>query len=1558
MTNNYSVTNLVSNNPDNNPQLLDPYVSLGWGIAIRPAGLGGHFWVSNSGTGISTEYVGDVGGVPIYQDDLKIVEVTPSEGNIFGISGVSGQVFNGSSDFVITQDHPNGEITAPSKFIFVATDGGISGWTERQNEDGSFDRPLESEVVVNKFLDSIYYGVAITDFETDNRLYAADFGFTPDIEVYDGEFNEVTEQFDFLNPFAADGYAEYNIQLIDDSLFVAYAQPDPEVPGNEVIEPGLGRIAEFDLEGNLINIWDDGGLLNAPWGFVVAPDDFGEFSNALLVSNFGDGTIVAFDRDTREPIDYLRGDDGEPIEIDGLWGLVFGNGASLGESNDLYFAAGNDLGDNAGDGVFGKVEFTPDIDSIPEGGDETITGTPEDDLLTVGGDNNIITTDGGNDVITALGDNQFVEAGDGNNIISIGSGEVTTGDGNNFIAANNDSATVNTGAGNDTVNLARGNLVADAGEGDNHFTSGAGDDEIMAGLGNDTVHAGAGNNIIDVGEGDNLINSVVNEANFLLSVGNNTIITGSGADTFEIAPGEGIATITNFDSSDRFILKGFKPDFSGAIDFSDLTIVQEGADTVIQLTGTDDVLAVLQNTDASIVNESNFGGLNIAEIAEIESNDTLDTATFLGAINANNSAVVTGELAFDFDNNPGIDDTEDVDLYGFELNAGDTVAIDLDEVGDFSFLAELILFDAEGNNVAQGTFFNPGTDDTFTSFLPYIEYTAETDGTYYVGVSSTFNAFYDPNTAGSGSGDAFREFGFDIGSYELEVNLVENNIIDIEPPLFPDVLPPEDAPVVSLNTITGTYGLDETLISQELVESVDDISPEEGTGGSVITLVLSTEGDIPPEGIPVFIDSDVDLSEYVFPFEPFFRGAEVLDPVIDENGNPTGIYLNLTANNAVINLTLQDKPETETDGAESATFTVGQTPFFNLNPDASSSTVTFYDSVETAPAPAVEPVVSLEIADGELVESEGNTATFTFTLSEPPPEEGVVVYVNTETTSQTEFGEGETFQGLGQFDIFNAEVTGGAFPSSNFSSSGFYFKITEQTATIEAAAFPDEAIEGVQEFNFFIESSIGYQIDDAANSGIVTVADTAESQPILSLTTSPEVLVESEGTVSVHNFNLSTTPPEGGIYVTVTAEGVEEFDLDAIATTGITGEIDILESFPLQLGFTITEANASISLPVLNDGEAESLETATFTLNPGEGYEISPLANEGTFQIVDTPEQTPPPAVETEFNNTIETAINVTPTFGKTTNIDGAIDYNFLTADPEAPLYDDTEDVDMYSIDLEAGQTANINAVASDLGTDGLSTLFTVLRVFDESGNELAASEQVATPDDLVPGEGDSYLEFTPDAAGTYYVGISNIGNNDYDPNVGATGSSWRIQGVAEPGAYQLSFELSDSNEGKAFEPVFGSINGDTLEVEGTNQLIFAGDLNDLIDTSTGDSGNRIYAGSGDDTLILGEGDRILAGDGDDAIFATSGGNNTITGGAGADQFWIASAEIPDAANIITDFTSGEDVIGIAGLGIGFDDLSVTDLEGDALIAGSGSDLAILQGIDATNLTTSDFAFA
>ncbi|MEL7315805.1 MAG: TIGR03118 family protein, partial [Cyanobacteria bacterium J06559_3] len=548
--------------------------------------------------------------------------------------------------FVITQDHSNGDITAPSKFIFVATDGGISGWTERANDDGTIDRPLVSEVVVDKFLDSIYYGVAITNFESDNRLYVADFGATPEIEVYDASFNEITSDFAFTNPFADEGYAEYNIQLIEDSLLVAYAAPNPEVPGDEIVEEGLGGIAEFDLDGNLIATWDGGDLLDAPWGFVMAPDNFGEYSNMLLVSNFGDGTIVAFDPETRTAVDYLRDGNGDPIAIDGLWGLTFGNGGSLGETNDLYFAAGNDLGEGGGDGVFGKVEVAADVDIPDPGGDQTFEGTAEDDLYVVSGDNNTFVLGEGNDTVTARGLNHTIEAGDGDDILSIGSGVVDLGEGTNFVAASDGSSTVTAGSGDDTVNLVQGDLTAEVGEGNNHVTSGTGDDVVTAGSGNDFAHAGAGVNTLDLGGGDNTVNTIVNQNNFLVSVGQTTATTGSGSDTFILGPGEGVLTLTHYDASDRFELLGFKPDFSAALGFSDLTIAQDGDDTVISLTGTEDVLAILQNVQADTINSGDFEPGET--LVGTEADDTLETA--------GGDDTVAGELGSDIITGGGGDD--------------------------------------------------------------------------------------------------------------------------------------------------------------------------------------------------------------------------------------------------------------------------------------------------------------------------------------------------------------------------------------------------------------------------------------------------------------------------------------------------------------------------------------------------------------------------------------------------------------------------------------------------------------------------------------------------------------------------------------------------------------------------------------------------------------------------------------------------------------------------------------------------------------------------------------
>ena len=168
---------------------------------------------------------------------------------------------------------------------------------------------------------------------------------------------------------------------------------------------------------------------------------------------------------------------------------------------------------------------------------------------------------------------------------------------------------------------------------------------------------------------------------------------------------------------------------------------------------------------------------------------------------------------------------------------------------------------------------------------------------------------------------------------------------------------------------------------------------------------------------------------------------------------------------------------------------------------------------------------------------------------------------------------------------------------------------------------------------------------------------------------------------------------------------------------------------------------------------------------------------------------------------------------------------------------------------------------------------------------------------------------------------------------------------------------LNIDDTAPALVPNFGSLGGDTIEGVGSNELTFGGAGDDLIDTVGGTGGNRLYGQSGDDTFILGSDDRALGGAGDDSFFLL-GGDNTITGGQDMDRFWIAVADIPPAANTITDFESGEDVIGVAGLDIGFDDLGITQQGDDTLISLGNDELAKLLGVTASDLTAADFAFA
>jgi uncharacterized protein (TIGR03118 family) len=340
-------TNLVANKPEFGAATIEPELKNPWGIAIRPAGFGGHFWVAAANSGKSIQYVGDVGSTPLFQDDLKIVETR---------GPTSGVAFNPGTGFIITQPHATGPITNSTKFFFANLSGTITAWTERARADGGFDRPTDSLTVVDGTTrHSSFVGVTVSP--KNDRIFAADFGADAALRVYDHAF---VEQPSLKNPFQPEGakqpggFEAFNVQTVGNRVFAMYGRqvaPDPNNP-----PPAEGRLAEFDADGQLVAKWHGRGYLNYPWGVALAPDNFGLYAGCMLVGNFGDGTVVAFHPRLKVALDYVRDDHGSRVVIDGLWGLQFGNGASLGESNHVYFAAGPN---KEADGLFGKLEPNP-----------------------------------------------------------------------------------------------------------------------------------------------------------------------------------------------------------------------------------------------------------------------------------------------------------------------------------------------------------------------------------------------------------------------------------------------------------------------------------------------------------------------------------------------------------------------------------------------------------------------------------------------------------------------------------------------------------------------------------------------------------------------------------------------------------------------------------------------------------------------------------------------------------------------------------------------------------------------------------------------------------------------------------------------------------------------------------------------------------------------------------------------------------------------------------------------------------------------------------------------
>jgi uncharacterized protein (TIGR03118 family) len=306
----YSQTNLVSNAAGvantTDPQLLNP-----WGISILP---GQDFWIANNNSGTSTLY--DNQGK---KDTGLVVTIPGATHNPNGNCSPgcpTGNVSNG-----------NGAYFNGGQFIFDTEDGLIASWTGTSNTAAvAFD---------NSASGAVYKGLASLN---STFLLAANFN-SGKIDVLDRNFNLTSLSGSFTDPNLPAGFAPHGIHVIGNQIYVAYAMQDA---ARHDAQPGagMGQVDIFDTNGNFLSTFiAAGGKLNAPWGVVAAPATFGEFPSAILVGNFGDGTINAFDT-TGKFLGQLSDSSNKVLVNPGLWDMVFGEGGTSGDPGTLYLTAG------------------------------------------------------------------------------------------------------------------------------------------------------------------------------------------------------------------------------------------------------------------------------------------------------------------------------------------------------------------------------------------------------------------------------------------------------------------------------------------------------------------------------------------------------------------------------------------------------------------------------------------------------------------------------------------------------------------------------------------------------------------------------------------------------------------------------------------------------------------------------------------------------------------------------------------------------------------------------------------------------------------------------------------------------------------------------------------------------------------------------------------------------------------------------------------------------------------------------------------------------------------
>jgi uncharacterized protein (TIGR03118 family) len=321
---------------------MDPDLVNAWGLSFIPgtdAAPGSPLWVSDNGADKTTLYTGNPAGSPTgLVNKALAIDVT---------SGApTGQVFNtDSTGFAV---HNAAGVSAPARFLFASENGGIDGWNPAVGA-------TVTEVGVNNGANAVYKGLAMaTASDGHTYLYAANFR-SGRVEVYNDSFTPVVLPGGlFVDRRIPAGYAPFNVQELAGQMYVSYAKQDSRLM-DDVAGRGHGFVDVFSNDGAFVKRLVTRGVLDSPWGLALAPDGFGRFSGDLLVGNFGNGRINAFDPRNGRFMGELRGSRGQPIRIDGLWALMFGNGNAA-RTDELLFSAGPD---DESHGLLGKIVAMP-----------------------------------------------------------------------------------------------------------------------------------------------------------------------------------------------------------------------------------------------------------------------------------------------------------------------------------------------------------------------------------------------------------------------------------------------------------------------------------------------------------------------------------------------------------------------------------------------------------------------------------------------------------------------------------------------------------------------------------------------------------------------------------------------------------------------------------------------------------------------------------------------------------------------------------------------------------------------------------------------------------------------------------------------------------------------------------------------------------------------------------------------------------------------------------------------------------------------------------------------